>query len=490
MAHDAQSTAGFHGPRAWAASILTGAALGFVLTRLAPLAAAPAPPGTPTIPLGLCIPFALLLGCIAALPVAAPHFWHRRYPDVSLALGALMVSYYLFGLGSYGAGKMLHVAEEYFAFIALVGGLYIISGGILIEATGRATPLVNTLLLCFGAVLANLVGTTGASVLLIHPFMRLNHGRLRPLHIVFFIFIVSNCGGCLTPIGDPPLYLGYLSGVPFFWTLTHMWPMWLLVVGSLLTIFFAVDTVLARKARAARVSPGPDHPLRVRIYGAVGITAMLLVVLGVFIDPFLRSRGIHSPVPVGPLFQAAVAAAAFFLSPKSIRHANDFSFEPFKEVSLLFAGIFATMAPALAYLQANGANFGLVHATHYYFATGILSAVLDNAPTYLSFLQVALGVLGREVSPESIAILIRGTLTMTPRTGDPVQVDGQILLEAISLGAVFFGALTYIGNGPNFMVKAIAESRGIKMPSFFAYAGLASLFLLPVLILNWAVFIR
>ena len=482
MSKPRTTTRTFHGPRSWALSALMGALVGLVLARLVPAGVDAA--GTPTITLALCVPFVLLLACIAILPLAARGFWHTRYPDVSLLLGSLMVSYYLFALGGYGRGKMLHTAEEYFAFIALVGGLYIISGGILIEATGRGTPIVNTLLLALGAVLANVVGTTGASVVLIHPFMRLNHGRLRPLHIVFFIFIVSNCGGCLTPIGDPPLYLGYLAGVPFFWTLTHMWPMWATVVGTLLAIFFAVDT---------RIGRGESHQterLGFRIYGAVGIFAMALMIGGVFLDPLLAQRGIHTTLPVGPVFQTIVAAAAFFLSPRSIRHANGFSFDPFKEVSLLFVGIFATMTPALAYLQANGASFGLVTPTQYYFFTGSLSAVLDNAPTYLSFLQMALGVLGRDLSPESIHILIQGTLTMMPRNGAPVQVDGQVLLEAIALASVFFGAMTYIGNGPNFMVKAIAESRGVRMPSFFGYVGWACLFLLPVLVLNWAVFIR
>ncbi len=482
MTDATKQRAGFHGPRAWALSAIVGVVLGLVLSRLVPASLDAA--GTPTITLALCAPFALLLACIATLPLVASGFWHRHYPDVSLFFGSLMVSYYLFALGSYGRGKMAHTAEEYFAFIALVGGLYVISGGILIEATGRGTPIVNTLLLAAGAVLANLVGTTGASVVLIHPFMRLNHGRLRPLHIVFFIFIISNCAGCLTPIGDPPLYLGYLAGVPFFWTLTHMWPMWALVVGSLLTLFFIFDW---------RVGRGDSHQverLSLRIYGGVGIGAMILMIVGVFIDPFLSKRGIHTPVPVGPVFQAAVAAAAYFFSPRSIRQANNFSFGPFKEVSLLFVGIFATMTPALAYLRANGANFGLVTPTQYYFLAGSLSAVLDNAPTYLSFLQMALGVLGREVSPDAIHVLIQGTLTMTPRNGPPVQVNGRVLLEAISLASVFFGAMTYIGNGPNFMVKAIAESRGVKMPGFFAYVGWACVLLLPVLLLNWAVFIR
>ena len=474
--------AGFHGPRAWVLSAIVGVVLGLVLSRLAPASLDAA--GVPTITLALCAPFALLLACIATLPLVASGFWHRHYPDVSLFFGSLMVSYYLFALGGYGRGKMAHTAEEYFAFISLVGGLYVISGGILIEATGRGTPIVNTLLLAAGAVLANLVGTTGASVVLIHPFMRLNHGRLRPLHIVFFIFIVSNCGGCLTPIGDPPLYLGYLAGVPFFWTVTHMWPMWALVVGSLLTLFFIFDS------RVGRGDSRQVERLSLRIYGWVGIGAMILMIAGVFIDPLLGKRGIHAPIPVGPVFQAVVATVAFFVSPRSIRQANNFSFDPFKEVSLLFVGIFATMTPALAYLQANGANFGLVTPTQYYFLAGSLSAVLDNAPTYLSFLQMALGVLGQEVSPDAIHVLIQGTLTMTPRNGPPVQVDGQVLLEAISLASVFFGAMTYIGNGPNFMVKAIAESRGVKMPGFFAYVGWACVLLLPVLILNWAVFIR
>jgi len=460
---------------------------------------APAPALSPL----LIIPFAVMLLSIAMMPFISERVWAVHYPDFAFFLGALMLTYYLAALGAYGREQMLHVALEYYAFIALIGGLFVASGGILIDVRGRPSPALNTALLGFGAVIANIVGTTGASVLLIRPFMRLNRGRLRPIHVILFIFIVSNCGGCLTPIGDPPLYLGFLRGVDFFWTLRHLWPMWLTCVGLVLAIFFIIDS---------RIGPAPRDPAHdlvlnggetpapagsdaserfsISVRGVTAMVALALIVAGVFIDPILGPRLGLAGVPIGPTFQILVAATAWRLAPREIHDANSFNFHPVKEVGFLFIGIFLTMAPALAYLQAHGAELGLRTPTQYYFATGSLSACLDNAPTYLNFLQAAFGMLHLPLDPEGIERFTQATYLITsPGAEAGFSLHGGTLLAAISLAAVFFGAMTYIGNGPNFMVKAIAESAGLKMPSFFGYLVLALAILLPVLVLVWAVFL-
>lgn len=538
------SHAGFHGPKCWAISAAVGIALGLALALIAParygalhagpeharsgshpsefagclpnhplpapitLADAsgefpsvmPAPtsppepaPHTevdaghdehgpaPSIPWWLVVPFASLLLSIAVMPFINERFWHAHYPDFALLLAGAMVAYYLHAFGqpgyhhghSYGAYTMLHTGLEYYSFIALIGGLYVASGGVLIDVRGRGGPVLNTALLAVGAVLANVMGTTGASVLLIRPFMRINKGRLRPIHVVMFIFIVSNCGGALTPIGDPPLYLGYLKGVPFEWTLLHLWPMWAVCVGVLLTIFFLIDSLIARRHPFPPASEASATSVRVR--GATGMIALGLIIAGVFIDPALKHFAGVEGLPIGPTFQIAVAVTAFLVADRQIHAANAFTFEPVKEVGLLFIGIFATMAPALGFLAAHGDDLGLSSPTAFYFGTGMLSGVLDNAPTYLNFLQVSFG--DQTINAQSVrAYLADGA--------------GAASLTAISLGAVFFGAMTYIGNGPNFMVRAIAEASGLKMPSFFGYMLASVLILLPVLILIWALFIR
>ncbi|CAG1010563.1 hypothetical protein PHYC_03880 [Phycisphaerales bacterium] len=477
----------WHGPRLWVASTLAGGLAGWGLTHvLIPQYA----DGVPKIPLVLVAPFALLLLSIATFPLIQPRAWHRHFPDVAFFLGALVAGYYIAGYTqgapghaggmSYGAEKVVHAGLEYYAFIALVGGLYVVSGGVLIEVKGRAGPLYNCLIMLVGAVLANVVGTTGASMLLIRPFMRANQGRLHFLHVVMFIFIVSNCGGCLTPIGDPPLYLGYIKGVPFLWTLTHLWRDWAFTVGVLLAIFYALDTVIESRVTAQRRSAGkPDLPEaawfpRVSIRGGAGLLCLALMIGGVFLDPLL-ARFFHGlpHLPYGATFQIAIAAIAYARAPREILERNDFSFFPVKEVGLLFIGIFLTMIPALGYLAANGAKLGLDSPTAFYFGTGTLSAVLDNAPTYLNFLQVAVP---GELNRESVEAML-------------AAADGHIL-AAISTGAVFFGAMTYIGNGPNFMVRTIAESAEVKMPSFFGFAMWAVVLLLPVLVAQWWLFVR
>ena len=471
------SHASYLRPLEWAVSALLGAAIGWGLTFILPAAYSD---GHPDIAWWMAIPFGLLLACIAVLPFAAGPFWHKHYPDVSLLLGSMVAAYYLAGFTqsapghavSYGAQKVLHSAEEFYSFIALVGGLYVVSGGILVEVRGRGTPLANTILLAVGAVIANIVGTTGASMLLIRPFMRLNQGRLTPLHIVFFIFIVSNCGGCLTPIGDPPLYLGFLKGVPFDWTLRNLWYDWAFTVGALLIVFYFVDRRLGPANTDAGEQPRNSG---VCIRGTVGLVCLGLMLVGVFIPPMLKAWAHMDGLAIGATFQLVIAAASFKLAPKEILKGNDFTFGPVKEVGLLFAGIFLTMIPALGYLASHSASLGINSSMGYYFGTGSLSAVLDNAPTYLSFLQVAFGPGEIDAAGMSQFLSTSG---------------GVHTLNAISTGAVFFGAMTYIGNGPNFMVKAIAEGAGVRMPGFFGYLARACLILLPILVVHALIFIR
>jgi Na+/H+ antiporter NhaD/arsenite permease-like protein len=480
---------GFVGPRSWFVSALIGIGLGLGLSMLAPIASAAG--AVPAIPIWLIIPFAALLLSIALGPLLVPHFWHRRYPDVALLLGGLVAAYYLktfslpgtSGSLSYGGTQMLHALIEFYAFIALVGGMFIVSGNVLVRIKAPASPLKNTIIFAAGAVIANLVGTTGASMLLIRPFIRLNHGRIRPIHIVFFIFIVSNCGGSLTPIGDPPLYLGFLKGVPFTWTIEHLFKDWLLVNGCLLVIFYLVDRRIPAASEtlaqpASEFSTAElDRAPTVKVEGTTGLICLGLMLVGVFIDPVLsRFINLHH-IPIGATFQIIVAVSCYLIANPRYRDANRFNFEPVKEVGMLFTGIFATMVPALGYLSANGAALGINPPTHFYFATGTLSAVLDNAPTYLNFLQIAMVIEGHPEFTKQVVL----DFVASPR--------GDQLLHAISASAVFFGALTYIGNGPNFMVKAVAEGESIKMPSFFGYVGLSCMILLPILVINWLLFV-
>lgn len=409
----------------------------------------------------MVLPFVLLLLCIALAPVVVAHHWERHYPKVAVTLGLITAAYYVLGLGAGDA--VVHALREYVSFMALVGSLYVISGGINIDIKGEATPLKNTLFLLAGAVLANLTGTTGASMLLIRPWLRMNRARMAGFHVVFFIFIVSNVGGCLTPIGDPPLFIGFLRGVPFWWVLRQCWPAWALATGLLLGVFYFLDARCFRRTRAAE-------------RGALSVSGLpnllfLTVVLGaVFMDPE-KGLGIVS-LPSAVMLVAAVAS--YFTTKREVHRANGFNFHPVQEVGWLFIGIFLTMLPALDLLK-GGEGLMLRSPLQYYFACGGLSAFLDNAPTYLTFLAAEMG--NQRLDAGVPAEVMRF-----------VTEHGGVLM-AISLGAVFFGAGTYIGNGPNFMVKAIAEKEGVRVPGFLGYvAGYSLPFLLPVLVLvGWLV---
>ena len=404
-------------------------------------------------PVWLLAPFALLLLSIAMGPIAFPHFWHRRYPLVAVGLGLVSVGFYLL----HDAAPLVHAAEEYLGFIALIGSLYLVSGGIHIRVKGEATPLVNCLFLLIGAVLANFIGTTGASMLLIRPWIRMNRYRVTAFHIVFFIFIVSNVGGCLTPIGDPPLFMGYLKGIPFWWVFEHCWQGWAVAVAGLIAIFYFVDR--ANFLRAPRDVREKETAHEEWIFRGLGnLVFLALILFAVLRLPMWWREGA----------MLVAALGSWFTTPRGVHEMNHFDFEPLKEVAWLFAGIFATMTPALAFLQASPPP--LSSDLSYYWATGALSGVLDNAPTYLAFLATALGQQHLTLSDPAHVLTFANTHAGT--------------LEAISLGAVFFGAMTYIGNGPNFMVKAIAEHSKVHTPTFLgSILRYALPILLPFLIL-------
>ncbi len=426
------------------------------------------------IPPALIVPFGLLLALIAVMPLTPPrlkHFWEHYYPHVAIGLGVLVAAYYLAALTGGGAA-VTRTLSEYCSFIALIGSLFVVAGGIHLKVKGEATPLQNVAFLAIGAVAANLIGTTGASMVLIRPWIRMNKIRISAFHIVFFIFIVSNCGGALTPIGDPPLFLGYLRGVPFFWLLDHVVGAWLATVGLILAVFYVFDSWSFSRAPAPVREKIREHDTW-RFEGGINVVFLLVIIGAVFLPEayFLRE-----------IVMLGAAAASYRLTPRVVHDENQFTFAPIREVALLFVGIFLTMMPALGYLDQHGRELGFDRPAQYYFASGGLSSVLDNAPTYLNFLELAEATF---VDKTGLPTDARGEID--PRAGVRQMIADPVALRfiiAVSLGSVFFGAMTYIGNGPNFMVKSIAESSGVKVPTFFGYLLKYSLpFLLPILAL-------
>ncbi|HXK10375.1 MAG TPA: sodium:proton antiporter [Vicinamibacteria bacterium] len=402
------------------------------------------------------LPFAALLLSIAVFPLAAPRLWESNLRK--LAVAGLLAAPVLVLYARARPEALLHAAEAYVSFIVLLGGLFVISGGILLEGDLEATPRTNAAFLGLGALLASFVGTTGASMLLIRPLLQTNRERKHVAHtVVFFIFLVSNIGGCLTPLGDPPLFLGYLMGVPFVWTFRLLVP-WLVTTSLVLGVYFLWD----RRAHAleSRADLRRDF-YEVRPLRLAG-KANFLLLFGVLVAvAFLRE-------PWREVAIVSLAAVSLVRTDPGLRRANHFTFHPILEVAALFAGIFATMLPALDLLRARGAELGVREPWQFFWASGALSSFLDNAPTYLTF--VALGQ-GLGLRPDV--------------AGVPEKI-----LAAISLGSVFMGANTYIGNGPNFMVRSIAEERGVRMPSFGGYMLYSGLVLVPVFVVVTLVFFR
>jgi Na+/H+ antiporter NhaD/arsenite permease-like protein len=423
----------------------------------------------------MVIPFVTLLLMIATGPIFYPHFWEHHYPKVAVAIGSITAIYYLAVLND--SHSLLHSLTEYLSFIALLGSLFVASGGIFLRVDKKATPMVNVLFLLFGAVIANVIGTTGASMLLIRPYIVMNKNRIKAYHIIFFIFLVSNIGGALTPIGDPPLFLGFLRGVPFFWVIGNVWFIWMLTIIILLVIFYLVDST----NKSARDGDEEVFSGMIKFKGMRNVFYLVIIIISVFIDPSVLSWVPSlDPLPFGirEIIMFSVMFISYKRADQRILRINEFDFEPIKEVAYLFIGIFIAMIPALqliafqAQIHADKLTAGV-----FYWATGSLSGFLDNAPTYLNFLSAALGKEGLDVNEKA----------------DVLKFVSQdvIYLRAISVAAVFFGAMTYIGNGPNFMVKSICERAGIKMPSFFSYMVKYSIpILIPIFILVWALFFR
>ena len=409
-------------------------------------------------PVWLLAPFLLLIAAIAVGPLLIPRIWERRYPIISLTSALVVVGYYL--LIKKNSAPLLATLEEYISFITLIGSLFIVSGGIRIGVAGASTPIRNVGFLALGALLANLLGTTGAAMLLIRPWIRMNRYRITGHHIVFFIFIIANVGGCLTPIGDPPLFLGYLRGVPFLWTLQHLWGAWLFVVAMILAVFYFFDRSNFNRAPIDIQKKETEHE-SFQIEGWRNLVFLGFILAAVII------RGCGVPWFVSDGMMIVSALASHRLTSPSIRKTNEFTFEPLKEVAWLFLGIFTTLVPVIHLLNASSHSAGHLSHLQYYWMTGALSSFLDNAPTYLTFLTLALNL-----HEPALHLFNQSEVAR-------FSVENPANLVAISLGAVFFGAATYIGNGPNLMIKSIAESSKIHMPSFFGYI---LRFTLPILI--------
>jgi Na+/H+ antiporter NhaD/arsenite permease-like protein len=436
------------------------------------------------------IPFAGLLLSIALLPLLAPFFWHHHFGKVTVAwsLAFLLPCALYFGAGTAISGALHAFSAEYLPFIILIASLFVVAGGICVRGHLHGTPALNTGLLLLGTLLASVMGTTGASMLMIRPLIRANDNRKHTVHIiVFFIFLVANAGGSLTPLGDPPLFLGFLKGVDFFWTAKHIWPETLFLCSALLIIFYLLDRHYYSNREGDVVpaaDPSPDSSIA--IDGKINFL-LLAAIIGLVLMSGIWKSGIVLPVlgmhldlqnVLRDIALIAVTLLSLLLTPKPARSGNEFSWGPIQEVAKLFAGIFITIIPVIAMLRAGefGAFSLIIRAvtdpggqpvnTMYFWASGILSSFLDNAPTYLVFFNTAGGD----------AQLLMGKFAAT--------------LAAISCGSVFMGANSYIGNAPNMMVKAIAEERGIKMPSFFGYMAWSCAVLVPLFILMTFLFFR
>ncbi len=453
-----------------------------------------------TLPLWSCVPFAGMLLSIAIFPLVKGEWWEKHQLHVAIFWSLIFlvpfVAVYGFGVALYEFLET--VVLDYIPFIVLLFGLFAVAGGIHIKGTMAGTTINNVVLLAIGTLLSSWIGTTGSAMLLIRPVLRANSWRRNKKHIViFFIFLVANMGGCLTPLGDPPLFLGYLRGVPFFWTLQHIWPLLLLNSVILLVVFALIDRHYVKKEgkegeEALELEEEAVEKVPLRIQGAHNVVFLAIIIVAVILNGVIPQTNMFLNPDTGLVYgldlyedihlgfnyflQIVLILLAALLSmlttKKEIRTINDFEWGPIAEVAKLFIGIFITMIPALALLQANGASLGLDTPIKLFWSTGVLSSFLDNSPTYVVFLTAA-------------GALDYGGLDAVATT---VGAVAPSLLLAISAGAVFMGAITYIGNAPNFMVKSIAERRGIKMPSFFGYMGWSCGILLPLFVIDTVVF--
>lgn len=434
--------------------------LNFVFLSLLPNLAFASEDASVSFPYWTSIFFIGLLLSIAIFPLVNADWWGKRYGYVSFAFAipAIII------IVSKDWHLLLHTMEEYVSFIILLGSLFIIAGGIVIRIGAPGTPKLNALMLFVGAFFASFIGTTGASMVLIRPLIRANKWRKHVIHIyIFFIFMVSNIGGLLTPLGDPPLFLGFLRGVPFLWTFKLV-VFWLFAVGVLLFIFFMIDNYFLKKEDKENMVKYIDNipEKKLDIAGKINIIFLLMVIASFFIPPIFRE-----------LVMIISAGLSIYFTPVVLREENAFTYHPIIEVALLFFGIFATMVPVMEILKINGSRLGISEPWQFFWITGALSSFLDNAPTYLVFMATA----------QSVAVA-KG-ITTNLIVGVP-----EVYLKAISVGAVFMGANSYIGNGPNFMVKAICEENDIKMPSFFGYMAWSIGILIPLFVIITFVFFK
>ncbi|MDD6331322.1 MAG: sodium:proton antiporter [Clostridium sp.] len=446
-----------------------------------------------SLPLWSCIPFVGMLLSIAIIPLIRPEWWEKKKLWVVLFWSLLFLIPFAvaYGLGTASERFLESIIGDYLTFIVLLFGLFCVTGNISLEGDIKGTPLTNTILLLLSALLSSWIGTTGASMLMIRPIIRANKYRPHKTQIaVFFIFLVSNIGGCLTPIGDPPLLMGFIRGVPFFWSLSLL-PVMLMNFGILLIAFFIIDTIFYNKDKQLGMSYNivKEDKKPIRLRGAHNIIYLVMIVVAVVLSGILPTMpafqnaegeviGLHIlgevsltvPAMIEIVIILIAAALSLITTKKEVREANHFSWDAIQEVAVLFVGIFVTMIPALLILKAKGGELGLTEPWQMFWATGALSSFLDNTPTYLVFMTTA-GSLGASTGVSTIV----GTIS-------------QQMLMAISCGAVFMGANTYIGNAPNLMVKSIAEENGMKMPSFFGYMGWSLSCLIPVFIIDMLVF--
>lgn len=432
------------------------------------------------LPLWTVIPFAGILLSIAIFPLVAPHFWHKHFPKVSAAWALIFAVPFLIAFKGVAFYEIAHIyLIDYIPFIILLWGLFTVSGGIFIKGSLKGTPVVNTVLILIGTFFASWIGTTGAAMVMIRPILRSNQHRRYKVHtVVFFIFLVANIGGSLTPLGDPPLFLGFLHHVPFFWTFNLFTEFFVLAVMLLVT-YFVLDSILYRREDPAMLAEeaeeAEEEPIRILgLHNFLFLAGIMGAVLlsGIWKPGDVNILGVHVGIEslVRDVLIILMGLLSLWTTKKQIRQENEFTWFPIKEVAYLFAGIFMTIIPALAILRAGSeGGFGFImkaldSPAAYFWLTGSLSSFLDNAPTYLTFLNTALGSFYAGI-PEPAAV------------ANLIQTHG-IYLKAISTGAVFFGAMTYIGNAPNFMVKSISEEAGIDMPSFFGYIIKYSLLIL------------
>ncbi len=441
------------------------------------------------LPLWSALPFAGILLSIALFPLLAPKFWHHHFGKVSAFWGLVLAIPFVLTYGGVASHSIVHIMLlDYLPFIILLWALFTVAGGIYVSGDLQGKPAINVALLAIGTLLSSLIGTTGSAMVMIRPVLKTNMERKHKTHvIVFFIFLVANIGGSLTPLGDPPLFLGFLHHVPFFWTLNLLGPMAL--AGSiLLVLFFFIDRHFYRKEATVDLKVDQAHVTPIRIHGKRNFLFLAGIVGGVLLSGFWKAGSVHflgTEMAVQNLTRdfilLVMGGLSLYFTPRQVRKNNQFSWGPIQEVAILFAGIFVTIIPAIEILKAGtgGALAFLIRAirepAHYFWAAGTLSSFLDNAPTYLTFMNTALGQFFAGMpEPQAVALL---------------TTQKKIFLEAVSAGAVFMGANTYIGNAPNFMVKAIAEECGVKMPSFFGYIARWSLpILIPVFILITVVF--